>query len=152
MNDNFDLDLDEVEDVANEDILYDGDDGETDEAYSLAVRSVVFGGLAIILPVLAWVASLFGSALIPLLIAGGGLAFAISSLVCIKKCGKPTRGSYSEGLVKAGKIVGIIGLVLASVVIAYLLLVIIVSVIIIISAISFYMFAIYISILSAMFG
>ena len=90
--------------------------------------------------------------MIPLLIAGGGLAFAISSLVCIKKCGKPARGSYSEGLVKAGKIVGIIGLVLASVVIAYLLLVIIVSVIIIISAIAFYMFAIYISILSAMFG
>ncbi len=158
MNENFDIDLEldgeealeAVEDVEKEEnFLYSGEtDEKKTEPYDLALRSVVFGSLSIIIALFAWLFSLLGSAIVPLLVAGGALAIAITGFVSAKKCGKLLPGTLSEGMMKTGKIVSIIALIASSVILAYTLAVAIISVVLFVFIVLFYLFVYFINFMS----
>lgn len=158
MNEKYDIDLDfedgeALEDVAMGDLPQKERKGKRKpEPYAHAVRAVVFGSLSVVLPLFAFLFSLFKSVFIPPIVAVGGLALAIIALVSIKKCGRLTRGSLSEGLVRTGRIVAVIGLVLSALVFLYSVVVLLLAVMLAVFAVCFYILFYIATILSRIFA
>lgn len=125
----------------SDDDIYDGYyDEKIDEPYYVAIKSVVFGSLAIIFPMFAWLFSLFNTlSLMAVAAAVTGFVFSIVGLISVMRCTSAPRGSLSQGLARAGRCIGIIGLIVSSIILTVILFNFIISVLVILSIIVFYL-------------
>ena len=161
MNENIELEEMEVidatyegrEDEDDDAVLYDADtDEKNSEPYVAAVRAMTFGCLSIVLPLFAWVISGFGAYLIPIILATAGVVCAVVGLVSAKKCVFAPSGTLSDGFVKNGRLVSIIGLCLSVLVLGYILVSLVVTVIIVAAVVIFYAFMYAIAFIAAILG
>ena len=128
------------DDDYTEDDLYDGySDEKISEPHTEAVRSVVFGSLSIILPLLAWLISMINSlSFVALGVAVIAVAFAVVGLVSAMKCQMTPKGSLSEGMANVGRLVSIIGLAISSLILIIVFLNLIISLLILIAFLVIY--------------
>ena len=125
-----DFSLDD-DDNGDDDVLYDSYiDEKYREQYAYGVRSVVFGCLSIVLPLLAWIMHLSGISLLPLTVAAAGIVFAAIGWIAALKCKDVPMGSLSEGLAKTGKIVCIIGFALSAFILVNMIISIILTILV----------------------
>lgn len=119
------------DDDYSDDDIYDGYyDEKVDEPYYVAIKSVVFGSLAIIFPLFAWLFSFFNSmSLIAFAVAVTGLIFAFVGLIASVRSASAPRGSLSQGLSRAGRCIGIIGIVVSSVILAVIFISFIIAIV-----------------------
>ena len=145
-----------VDDDDDDAVLYDADtDEKHSEPYVAAVRAMTFGCISLIVPLFAWIVSVFGGGyLVPVLVAAAGVICAVVGLISAKKCVFAPSGTLSEGLVKTGKLVSIIGLCVSVLVLAYILVSLILTIIVVVAMIVFYVimyaFAFLLAILGAL--
>ena len=161
MNENIELEDMEVidatyegrDDEDDDTVLYDADtDTKNSEPYVAAVRALTFGCISLILPLFAWVISGFGFYIIPIILATAGVVCAVVGLVSAKKCVFAPAGTLSEGLVKTGRLVSIIGLCLSTLVLGYILVSLVVTIIIVAAVVIFYAFMYAIAFIAAILG
>ena len=119
------------DDDYSDDDFFDGFyDEKVDEPYYVAIKSVVFGALAIVFPMFAWLFAMFNStSLMAFVVAAAGLFFGVIGFIAQARCSSAPRGSLSQGLARAGRCISLIGLVVASVVIAIIFINFILSII-----------------------
>ena len=131
------------DDDSVDDDIYDGYyDEKIDEPYYPAVKSVVFGAIAIIFPLFAWLFSLFNSmSLMAFAVAITGLVFGVVGFVATTKCGSAPRGSLSQGLARAGRCISIIGLVVSVVVLSVIFVNFLISVLLLTAVLLVYLIA-----------
>ena len=136
-----------------EDDLYDGYyDEKIDEPYYPAVKSVVFGAIAIIFPLFGWLFSLFNSmSLMAFAVAVTGLVFGIVGFIATVKCDSAPRGSLSQGLARAGRCISIIGLAVSGVVLSVIFVKLIISIALLMTMLSIYLVAGFVAIISVIF-
>ena len=141
------------DDDSADDDIYDGYyDEKIDEPYYPAVKSVVFGAIAIIFPLFAWLFSLFNSmSLMAFAVAITGLVFGVVGFIATTKCGSAPRGSLSQGLARAGRCISIIGLVVSVVVLSVIFVKLISSIALLMTMLSIYLVAGFVAIISVIF-
>ena len=145
-----DFSLDD-DDNGDDDILYDGYiDEKYREQYTHGVRSVVFGSLSIVLPLLAWIIHLSGISLLPLTVAMAGIIFAVIGWIAALKCKNVPMGSLSEGLARTGKIVSIIGIALSVFILVNMIISIILTVLVLVVMVAIYVGAALMSVVIAL--
>ena len=107
------------DDYSGDDFYDEFYDEKVDEPYYVAIKSVVFGSLAIVFPLFAWLFAMINRmSFIAFIVSAIGLCFGLIGFVAHKRCSSAPRGSLSQGLARAGRCISIIGLVVSSAVIA----------------------------------
>ncbi len=121
-----------------EDFLYErqADKKRTDE-YDIAVKTIVFGSLSIVLPMFALILYTLGGYLMAILAAGLGLAFAVIAFKASKSI-TTLGGSLTAAMSKNGRLLSIIGIAVSAAVLAYVFIGVILSILMIIGLIIFY--------------
>lgn len=142
--------INEKLDIAD-DFLYEGEiDEKASAPYAAAVKSVVLGSLAIVLPLFALLFYTLGSTMIPVILAAVGLIFAIVGLVSAGKGKKALGGTLCEGMAKAGRTVSIIGLIASALILTYIVAMILLSIVVVVLVVAFYVVMYVLVIMAAM--
>ncbi|MBQ8849592.1 MAG: hypothetical protein IJ011_04595 [Clostridia bacterium] len=122
-----------------DDFLYEGAaDTKKSEAYGIAVKSVVLGSVAIVLSMFALLLYMVGGGWIAVAVGITALVLAVVGLKSLKKCGSALVGTLEEGMVKAGRTVSKIGVIIASIVLAYIVICIVIYMIMLAIVVLFY--------------